>query len=48
MSEARCFSCKRQREMVRCKEISLKNGKRAIRGFCNVCGKKMFKFAGKR
>jgi len=45
--EAYCVKCKSKREMKSATEVTMKNGKKAMTGTCNVCGTKMFKIGGK-
>ncbi len=45
--EAYCMKCKQKREMKDAKEVTMKNGKKALSGVCSVCGTKMFKIGGK-
>ena len=47
MVEARCMHCRENREMKDAKEITMKNGRRAMKGICSVCGTKMFRILGK-
>lgn len=44
--EAYCVKCKQKREMKNAKEVTMKNGKKAMTGTCEVCGTKMFKIGG--
>ena len=46
MAEAYCVKCKAKREMKNPKEVTMKNGKKALTGTCSVCGTKMFKIGG--
>ncbi len=46
MVEAYCVKCKAKREMKGAKEVTMKNGKKAKTGTCEVCGTKMFKIGG--
>jgi len=41
-----CMKCKTKREMKDPKAITMKNGKKAQSGTCEVCGTKMFKIGG--
>jgi len=43
---AYCFKCRAKREMKDPQEVTLKNGRKAVRGTCPVCGTKMFKIGG--
>ena len=44
--QAYCFKCRTKREMKDPQEVTLKNGRKAVRGTCPVCGTKMFKIGG--
>lgn len=44
--EAYCVKCKAKREMKDAKEVTMKNGKKAMTGLCSVCGTKMFRIGG--
>jgi hypothetical protein len=37
-AEAYCVKCKTKREMKDAQEVTMKNGRRALRGSCTVCG----------
>ncbi len=39
----RCMKCKETREMKETEEVVMKNGRKAMKGVCTVCGTKMFK-----
>ncbi|MCA9376237.1 MAG: hypothetical protein KC925_04220 [Candidatus Doudnabacteria bacterium] len=41
--EAYCVKCKEKREMNDPEEITMKNGRPAVKGVCGTCGTKMFK-----
>lgn len=43
MVDAYCVKCKSKKEMKDPKNITMKNGKPAIRGTCPSCGTKMFR-----
>lgn len=45
--EAYCMKCKQRREMKDAKEVTMKNGRKAVSGSCSVCGTRMFKIGGK-
>ncbi len=45
--EAYCVKCKAKSEMKGAKEVTMKNGKKAMTGTCASCGTKMFKIGGK-
>ena len=36
--EAYCVKCKQKRQIKDGHEVTMKNGKRAMRGTCSVCG----------
>ncbi len=38
-----CVRCKAQRELQDVKEITMKNGRRAMKGKCVKCGTQVFK-----
>jgi hypothetical protein len=44
--EAYCVKEKMKREMKDAKEVTLKNGKKAMSGVCANCGTKMFRIGG--
>ena len=39
-----CVSCRTKRPMINTHEETTENGRRALRGTCEVCGAKMFRF----
>jgi hypothetical protein len=47
---AYCVKCrvKGGREMTGAKEVTMKNGRKALTGICAVCGTKMFKILGNK
>jgi len=47
MTEAYCVKEKAKREMSSPREVTLKNGRRALQGTCSSCGTKLFKILGK-
>lgn len=47
MSEAYCVKCKAKRDMVNAAEVTMKNGRRALKGTCPSCGTGMFRILGK-
>ena len=47
MVEGRCMKCKKPREIKDAKEVVMKNGMKAMKGVCPVCGTKMFRITGK-
>jgi hypothetical protein len=38
MAEAYCVKCKKKTEMKNPKEVTMKNGRHAMKGTCAVCG----------
>ena len=46
MAEAFCVKCKTKREVQNAQNVTMKNGKPAIKGTCPVCGTSMFKIGG--
>ncbi len=40
---AYCVKCQKKREMINPKKVTMKNGKPAKSGTCQVCGTKMFR-----
>ncbi len=47
MVEARCMKCKKQVEIKNPEEVIMKNGMKAMKGVCPVCGTKVFRILGK-
>jgi len=47
MVEARCMKCKKQVEIKNPEEVVMKNGMKAMKGVCPVCGTKVFRIIGK-
>ena len=41
-----CVKCKKKQEMAEAKEVVMKNGRKAIKGKCPVCGTGMFRILG--
>ena len=46
MAEAYCVKCKAKREVKDAQQVTMKNGKTALKGTCPVCGTNMFKIGG--
>ena len=44
--KAYCVKCRASREMRNPQAVTMKNGKRATKGACPVCGTKMFRIGG--
>jgi hypothetical protein len=42
-----CMKCKQKREMKETTEVTMKNGRKALKGKCTVCGTGMYKILGK-
>jgi len=47
MAEGYCVKCKAKREMKNANEVTMKNGRRALKGVCPTCGTGMFRILGK-
>ena len=47
MVEAYCVKCRAKREIKNPQEITLKNGRKAIKGVCPVCGTTLYRNLGK-
>jgi hypothetical protein len=45
--EGYCVKCKKKQEMDGAKEVTMKNGRKAMKGKCPSCGTGMFKITGK-
>lgn len=45
--QACCLKCKSKKEMKDEQQVTLKNGRKAIKGKCPACGTGMFKILGK-
>jgi Zn finger protein HypA/HybF involved in hydrogenase expression len=45
--EAYCVKCKAKREMADAQEVTMKNGRKAMKGKCPVCGTGMYRIMGK-
>jgi len=45
--DAYCVKCKAKKEMKDGKEVTMKNGRRAMKGACPDCGTKVFRILGK-
>lgn len=44
---AYCMKCKRMREMTDVQQVTMKNGRPAMKGKCSVCGTGMYKILSK-
>jgi len=47
MAEGYCVKCKSKKEIKDPKEITMKNGRKAMKGKCPDCGTGMFRILGK-
>ncbi|MBI2549820.1 hypothetical protein HYV83_01410 [Candidatus Woesearchaeota archaeon] len=47
MVEGRCMKCKKPVQIKDGKEITMKNGMKAMKGLCPKCGTKVFRILGK-
>ena len=45
--EAYCVKCKAKREMNDASEVTMKNGRKAMKGKCPECGTGMYRILGK-
>ncbi len=43
-----CVKCKASKEMVDAKEVTMKNGRKAMKGKCPDCSTGMYKILGKK
>jgi Domain of unknown function (DUF5679) len=43
-----CMKCKTKREIKDGQEVTMKNGRKAMKGKCSVCGTGMYKILGKK
>ena len=46
MSTAYCVKCKEKRDVSNPEQVTMKNGRKALKGTCPVCGTKVFKIGG--
>jgi Zn finger protein HypA/HybF involved in hydrogenase expression len=46
--EAYCVKCKAKKEMKDANEVTMKNGRQAMKGVCPECGTGMFRIMGKK
>ena len=47
MAEAYCVKCKAKKEIKGANEVTMKNGRKALKGTCPTCGTGMFRITGK-
>ena len=41
--QAYCFKCRRKTEIRNAEQVTLRNGRPAVRGACSSCGTKVFR-----
>jgi len=41
-----CVKCRKKTEMVDTKQVTMKNGRKALKGKCKICGTGMYKILG--
>ena len=46
MTEAYCVKCKKKQEMKDAEEVTMKNGRKAMKGTCPECGTGMYRIMG--
>ncbi len=46
MAKGYCVKCKTKREMKNPKQTKMKNGRKAVKGSCPVCGIGMYRIGG--
>ncbi len=47
-TEGYCVKCKSKRNMVNAEEVTMKNGRKAMKGKCETCGTGMYKILGNK
>ena len=47
MAEGYCVKCKSKKEIKDGKEVTMKNGRKAMKGCCPDCGTGMYRIMGK-
>ena len=47
MVQGYCVKCKKKQEMKDAKEVTMKNGRKAMKGKCPVCSTGMYRIMGK-
>ncbi len=47
MVEGYCVKCKAKKEMQDAKEVTMKNGRKAMKGKCPACSTGMYRIMGK-
>jgi len=48
MVDAYCVKCKAKKEMKDAKEVTMKNGRKAMKGKCPDCDTSMFRIMGNK
>ncbi|MFH0732741.1 MAG: DUF5679 domain-containing protein [Candidatus Omnitrophota bacterium] len=48
MADAYCVKCKDKKDMKDGKEVTMKNGRKAMKGKCSTCGTSMFRIMGSK
>ncbi|MBS3119350.1 hypothetical protein J4475_00845 [Candidatus Woesearchaeota archaeon] len=46
MVEGRCMKCKKSVEIKNAQNVTMKNGRKAVKGVCQTCGTKVFRIVG--
>ncbi|MDP8233749.1 MAG: DUF5679 domain-containing protein [Candidatus Saelkia tenebricola] len=46
--EAYCVKCKAKKEMQEAEEVTMKNGRKAMKGKCPACGTSLFRILGNK
>ncbi|MBC8501217.1 MAG: hypothetical protein ISS25_01430 [Nanoarchaeota archaeon] len=46
MTEGYCVKCKAKREMANATKVTMKNGRKAMKGKCPKCGTGMYRILG--
>ncbi len=46
LTQAYCVKCKAKREMKNPQNVTMKNGRKAAKGTCPVCGTTLFRIGG--
>lgn len=47
MTKGRCMKCRKEVEIKDGKEVTMKNGMKAMKGSCGACNTKVFRILGK-
>ncbi|MBN1157129.1 hypothetical protein JXA85_05900 [Candidatus Woesearchaeota archaeon] len=42
-----CVKCRKMQDMADAKQVTMKNGRKALKGSCSKCGTGMYKILGK-